>query len=189
FTGSAAKAAGTGTQQIGNAPGTGLRWVQMLEPAGGWTFKCTAAPSSPETVYGWVLTDGAGTTTWFSALLPDPVVIADVGDTVAIPGARVPYVAPVLNKRALSATIGKQSPKELDPMAVVRTTFFFKSASATGWTETFFNLSSSLTTVQLRARNLAALRAAMLSADNKLAAFRVSDDEVFRDAIFEVSNL
>lgn len=97
FTGSAAKAAGTGTQQIGNAPGTGLRWVQMLEPAGGWTFKCTAAPSSPETVYGWVLTDGAGTTTWFSALLPDPVVIADVGDTVAIPWARVTYVAPVLN--------------------------------------------------------------------------------------------
>jgi hypothetical protein len=84
FTGSAAKAGAAGPQTEGRDPNTGRRKIVLGEPAGGWTWLCTADPASPETIHGYVLTDGAGTVTLASLLLPQPVTVARVGDLVSI---------------------------------------------------------------------------------------------------------
>lgn len=93
FTGSTPKNAGVGTQQSFVDPLTGNRVVQLLEPAGGWHWQCTAAPAAPETVYGYVVTDNADAVTYGSALLDEPVEIADVGDALDIDQVR--YTIPV----------------------------------------------------------------------------------------------
>src|SRR5262249_26249414 len=75
FTGGAAKSAGTGTQSVMRDPDTNSYIVEILEPAGGWKWICTVAPSSPETIYGVVFTNNAGTQTYGGVLLPTPVTI------------------------------------------------------------------------------------------------------------------
>jgi len=47
FTGSAPKNVGTGTQQTFYDVVAGRRVLQLLEPAGGWTWICTATPGAP----------------------------------------------------------------------------------------------------------------------------------------------
>lgn len=91
FTGSTAKSAGIGTAQTFYDVANGLRSVQVLEPAGGWHWTCTADPASPETVYGWVLTDTAGTTIWGSALLDSPVTISAAGQGLDIDQVRMEF--------------------------------------------------------------------------------------------------
>lgn len=96
FTGSTAKAAGTGAQQVFVDPTVGGRTVQILEPAGGWTWLCTVDPGSPETIYGFVLTDNAGTGLLGSALLPAPITISASGQGITLPNIRflMPASAP-----------------------------------------------------------------------------------------------
>lgn len=85
YTGSAAKSAGTGAQQSFKDPVTGNEIVQLLEPAGGWTWKCTVAPGAPETIYGVCVTDNADAVTLGSGLLEEgPVTIAAVNDAVVV---------------------------------------------------------------------------------------------------------
>lgn len=84
FTGSAAKSAGTGTQPTYYDAADGLRTIRLLEPAGGWSWTCTAAPGSPETIYGYYVTDNAGTTLYGAALLDEPVTIDDAGQGVTV---------------------------------------------------------------------------------------------------------
>lgn len=84
FTGGAAKVAGTGAQTTGFDPITLREFIQILEPAGGWSWVCTGAPAAPETVYGVVLTNNGVTVTYGAELLPAPVTITNVGDAVAV---------------------------------------------------------------------------------------------------------
>lgn len=84
FTGSTAKGAGIGTQTVFFDPLTGERVIQLKEPAGGWTWIATAAPASPQTIYGICVTDNAGVVTLASGLLPEPVVITNIGDAVVV---------------------------------------------------------------------------------------------------------
>lgn len=97
FTGSAAKAAGTGTQQKFADPITGELIVQIQEPAGGWHWQATAGTGLPEVIYGYAVTDTADTVTYGSALLPSPVTITNTGDAVDIPYIRFGFVPPVMH--------------------------------------------------------------------------------------------
>lgn len=89
FTGGADKSAGTGTQQVFLDPTTGNRVIQLLEPAGGWTWECTADPVAPQTVYGYVVTDNADAVTYGSELLETPVEITEAGQGLTINNIRI----------------------------------------------------------------------------------------------------
>lgn len=88
FTGSAAKTAGVGTQQSFFDAATNSNVIQLLEPAGGWHWQATVAPATPETIYGWCVTDNASADTYGSELFDTPPVITAIGDAVDIPYAR-----------------------------------------------------------------------------------------------------
>lgn len=81
FTGGAAKSAGTGAQQF-FSDNDGNRYVQLLEPAGGWTWTCTVTPAAPETVYALCVTDNADAVTYGTLLLtagPQEISLAGQG--------------------------------------------------------------------------------------------------------------
>lgn len=88
FTGSADIACPLGPMGSGIDPVTNQALVTILQPAGGYRWRCTAAPASPETIYGIALTDKTRATLWAYALLPTPAVISQVNDVVD-PGAIV----------------------------------------------------------------------------------------------------
>jgi len=85
FTGSAALNAGTGAQPVGFDVATGFEIILVKEPAGGWTWTCTVAPTPEETIYGWYLTDTADAVLLGSGLLDNPLTINTVGQTLHVP--------------------------------------------------------------------------------------------------------
>lgn len=89
FNGSTPKSATAGDQQAFYDPVLGVDVVQLLEPAGGWTWECAVAPASQETIYGYAVTNQAGTTTYGSDVFDTPVAIIDAGDAVSIPAVRL----------------------------------------------------------------------------------------------------
>jgi len=91
FTGSAAKVAGTGTQQVFLDTQTGLLTLQVIEPVGGWTWECTATPGVPETIYGWILTDTADAEILGCALLAAPVEINSAGQGITVDRVRLAF--------------------------------------------------------------------------------------------------
>lgn len=88
FDGYAALVAGAGAQQDFRDPVTGFRVVQLLEPVGGWTWETTGTTSLPMTIYGWYVTNNAGTELYGSQLLPAPVTLSASGQGVAIGNIR-----------------------------------------------------------------------------------------------------
>lgn len=84
FTGATAKSPATGAQQAFFDPVAGSWVVQLTEPAGGWHWVTTDAVSLPQTVYGYAVTNGAGSVTFGSALLDNPVNLVASGDAVDI---------------------------------------------------------------------------------------------------------
>jgi hypothetical protein len=97
FTGSTPLNAGTGVQQAFLDPLSGRRTIQIKEPAGGWHWQCTAAPGSPETIYGYVVTDNGDTDVYGCSLLPTPVEVSAVGHSVDIPFIRLSYPSDVIS--------------------------------------------------------------------------------------------
>jgi len=92
FTGSTAKNCGIGTAQVYYDTVTGRRVVQILEPAGGWTWICTADPVAPETIYGYYLTDNADGDLYGAALLPTPITIQSAGQAVILPNVGLQFL-------------------------------------------------------------------------------------------------
>jgi hypothetical protein len=88
FTGGAAKDTATGLPQVQVYDSPSKRWgIMLAEPAGGFNWVCTAAPDSPETIYGVVvyLPNGGSPVLYFSELLPGgPKVIENIGDFISI---------------------------------------------------------------------------------------------------------
>lgn len=84
FTGYAALVAGVGNQQAFFDTVANKRVVQMLEPAGGWHWQATAGTGLPMTIYGWCLTNNAGTVTYGSGLFTPPRQLLASGDAVDI---------------------------------------------------------------------------------------------------------
>lgn len=92
FTGSTPKAGATGAQQAGIDPPTQQQVITNLAPAGGWRWECTAAPASPESIFGFALLDSTLATLLGVALLPAPVAIAAVGDFVDLGAVTLTFV-------------------------------------------------------------------------------------------------
>lgn len=92
FTGSAPKAGAAGAQQAGVDPITGDQVITILVPAGGYRWECTVAPGTPQTIYGFALTDSTGATLLGASLLTTPVVITSVGDFVDLGAVTIRFV-------------------------------------------------------------------------------------------------
>jgi len=84
FTGSTALSAGTGTQPVFYDSSDGFLTMMIDDPAGGWHWTCTADPSSPETIYGYYLTDNAGAVLLGAGRLATPVTISASGQGIII---------------------------------------------------------------------------------------------------------
>jgi len=82
FNGATAKNVGVGTQQDFYDPSTGLRNIQLLEPAGGWHWQTVDTLNLPQTIYGFYLTDNANAVVFGCALLPAPVLLNDAGQNI-----------------------------------------------------------------------------------------------------------
>lgn len=92
FTGSTPKEAGLNDADVYVDPVTGIDYIQLKEPVGGWNWICTADPASPETVYGWMITNAAGSETYGSAKFATPIVINAAGQGIQI--GQVRYSVP-----------------------------------------------------------------------------------------------
>jgi len=53
------------------------------------TFPCNAAPAEPQTIYGYFVTDAAGTVLKGAERFETPIVISDVGQAVSIDSVRL----------------------------------------------------------------------------------------------------
>lgn len=91
FTGSTPLSAGSGTQQVFTDPVTGLKLIQVKEPAGGWNWICSATPTLPETIYGWVLLVNDLSAILGSGLLDTPIPVAASGQGLSIPYIRMSF--------------------------------------------------------------------------------------------------
>jgi hypothetical protein len=83
--------AGVGTQQEFIDPMTGLRNIQLLEPAGGWHWETGSAANLPQTIYGWFVTDNADAVMLGSALFSTPIVLTAAGQAVDIGNIRLTF--------------------------------------------------------------------------------------------------
>lgn len=92
FTGSAPKSGTIVAQGTGIDPSTGSQQINITAPAGGWRWVCTAAPGSPETIYGYALTDSTGATLLAVQPLDVPLTISVVGDTVDLGSVDITFV-------------------------------------------------------------------------------------------------
>lgn len=93
FTGSTPLEPDAGTQEVGYDPDTGLWFIQLIPPIGGWYWECTAAPATPEVIYGAIVTNAAGALLFGAQPKETPTTIQDVGDSVAFPWLRY-YIDP-----------------------------------------------------------------------------------------------
>ena len=92
FTGSAALVAGNGAQPVGNDPLTAQQEIDIKEPAGGWRWQCTVAPTPAQTIYGYILTDNAGAVLLGMGLLDVPITVTAIGDFVEIGSIKLIFV-------------------------------------------------------------------------------------------------
>lgn len=89
FTGSGALHAASAATQVFTDPTAGNVILQINEPAGGWHWVTGDAVALPQTIYGFYLTNAAGSTLWASELLDEPVELSGAGQAIDIPQARL----------------------------------------------------------------------------------------------------
>jgi hypothetical protein len=82
FATSTALQAGVGTQTEGIDPISGDDVITLLSPAGGWLWKVTATTALPQTIYGAILMNNAGTLLLAAVRLATPVGLTAVGQQV-----------------------------------------------------------------------------------------------------------
>src|SRR6266851_2618070 len=92
FTGSTPKAGTLGPQGSGIDPATQQQVVTILAPAGGWRWVCTGTPATPETLYGYILTDSTGTVILGAAELLNPLLISEIGDEIDLGSVMITFV-------------------------------------------------------------------------------------------------
>lgn len=92
FTGSTPLEGSTGDQQAGVDPVTSEQKITILAPAGGWRWECTAAPVSPETIYGYALLTNDSTTLLGVDVFANPIPIAAVSDFVDLGAVVITFV-------------------------------------------------------------------------------------------------
>lgn len=94
FTGATAIHAASAATQVSVDPATGDIIIQVREPAGGWHWATGDAVGLPQTIYGFYLTNAAGTTLLASDLMrsedgtPTPIVLSAAGQGIDIDQVR-----------------------------------------------------------------------------------------------------
>lgn len=82
-------AAGTQNNYVDAA--TGHSVVEMIAPSGGWVFSTSTSGGLPQTIYGFYLTNHAGSTLYGSATLSAPVTLTASGQAIELPPIRLTY--------------------------------------------------------------------------------------------------
>lgn len=86
FTGSAPKPLVMDTPGIlYTDPLSGERIIETPQLSSGLTFVCTATPGAPETIYGYAVTNAAGTVLLGAERLPEAITINEAGQGIDIP--------------------------------------------------------------------------------------------------------
>lgn len=88
FDGYAAIPVSSATAQVFTDPNTGEQIIQLVEPAGGWHWETTGNTNLPQTIYGFGVTNDAGTDLWGSDLLPAPIILTAAAQGVDIDQVR-----------------------------------------------------------------------------------------------------
>jgi len=76
---------------------TGLRVIQMKDPAGGFHWVTTGVTNLPQTVYGFVVTNDDDTITFGAEKFPAPIVLTGTGQGVDIGVIRFTQAANALS--------------------------------------------------------------------------------------------
>lgn len=84
FPGSTPLIVGTGPQPVAFDTMQAQWFIQLLEPAGGWFWRLTGTLADAVQVFGIVLTDNAGAVMLGSALLPQPILVQSIDDSVPV---------------------------------------------------------------------------------------------------------
>ncbi len=92
FVGYAAIAIVTGAQLHFIDPVTGLRTIELKEPAGGLHFATTGITNLPQTIFGWWVTDDTDVVLYGSGLLPVPIPLAISGQGFDLPPMRFAFL-------------------------------------------------------------------------------------------------
>lgn len=87
FDGATALAAGVGACEMFYDQTTGLRVVQLNEPARGWHWQVTGATHLDQTVFGLYVTDSTDAVLYGSNLISPPAAMSVIGK-----GLDVPYI-------------------------------------------------------------------------------------------------
>lgn len=88
FDGYAPIPSGTGVQQSFIDPLTGSRVVQLKEPAGGWHWVTTGVTLLPQSIYGWYVTNQAGTIVLASSRFSNPIPLTAIGQGIDLAQVR-----------------------------------------------------------------------------------------------------
>lgn len=85
FDGSTPIAGATGTQPESLDPNTLDSLIDISPPLGGYRWETTGITNLPQTIYGYALVDDAGTSLLASELLPVPVNLTGVNQSLVLP--------------------------------------------------------------------------------------------------------
>lgn len=81
-----------GTQLTGTDPLTQEQLVTIKDPAGGYRWALTSAPTPPVTVYGFALTTTAAGALLATQALDAPITLTNIGDEIDIGSATLRFV-------------------------------------------------------------------------------------------------
>lgn len=84
FPGYAAVVGGSGNLTEYIDPITGLRSMNLKEPAGGWHFQSTGSPVPSQTIFGWYVTDAGPASLYAMELFNPPIVIDSAGQGIDV---------------------------------------------------------------------------------------------------------
>jgi len=84
FDGYAPLAKAAASPSVTTDPATGDKLIRIPDPAGGWNWVTSGVTNLPQTIYGFGLTDGAGTTLYGVQSLDEPVELTASGQGVVI---------------------------------------------------------------------------------------------------------
>lgn len=96
FTGSTEKEAALGDADVYIDPTNGKSYIQLKEPAGGWSWICTATPGAAETIYGYMVTNAGKTECYGATKFSTPYVINAAGQGIQIGQVRYEVASTLL---------------------------------------------------------------------------------------------
>lgn len=97
FTGYAPILGSTGAQEVGLLPQTLAQAITLDTPVGGWRWVTADLVNLPQTIYGYALTNNAGSTLLAVGLLDTPIQLNSAGVIVDLGTVNLTFVAQPLS--------------------------------------------------------------------------------------------